>query len=349
MFEHIIANIASHEDEGILLPKPKRTRVQQLDADGSCYAMAKPEISFDTNVNRMFNYLNGLRGKADCEMTNLHTTMHLKGGRDHVAKYQPYQGKRQNGAEEYKKRVGELRFALMKFEAPWLVPCPQFFLEADDSMTIYQRQRIEETGDLFSSVISTNDKDLNSSLGVVQNINSGKFSVAGKYTPEDGWTDFYGSTTYDAEHKKLVGRGTSFFWHQMLAGDPVDYIKGCPLIMPVVLDICDPIKKPYGRKPKTVAYGSVCKFLIGINNDMQAARRVRMIYNAYSSVYGNPELFEETAILLWMQRNPNPYDVYEYLNGVCGLRITPNPRIVERVQEFSIAMAEAQVQWQNKL
>ena len=74
-----------------------------------------------------------------------------------------------------------------------------------------------------------------------------------------------------------------------------------------------------------------------------------MIFTAYSYVYGTPELFEETAILLWMQRNPNPYDVYEYLNGVCGLRITPNQRIVERVQEFAYAMKEAQTKWQHQI
>ena len=347
MFEDILANISSHEEEGILLPKATRERVQQLDADGSCYAMAKPEIGFKQNADRMFNYINGLRGKADCKFTNLHTTMHLKGGRDEVAQYQPYQGKRQNGAEEYKNRVRELRFALSKFEASWLTPCPQYFIEADDSMTIYQRQMIEQTGDLFSSVISTNDKDLNSSYGVVQNINTGLFSVVGKYTPEDGWTDYYGKTTYDADKKKLVGRGTSFFWHQMLAGDPVDYIKGCPLIVPEILNICDPIKKPHGRQAKTVAYGSVCKFLVGITTDVAAARRVRMIFNAYSAVYGNPELFEETAILLWMQRNPNPYDVYEYLNGVCGLNIMPHPRIMERVQKYAVDMAEARAKWLN--
>lgn len=349
MIEDIIRSISSHEDEGIMLPVPKILRVQQLDADSSCYAIAKPEIPFNTNANRMFNYLNGLRGRAACDFTNLHTTMHLKGGRDQVARYQPYQGKRQNGAEEYMNRVKELRFALMKFEAPWLKPCPQFFVEADDSMTIFQRQRIEETGDLYSSVISTNDKDLNSSLGVVQNINSGLFSIAGKYTADSGWSDYYGKTTYDERHKKLVGRGTSFFWHQMIAGDPVDYIKGCPLIMPEILNICDPIRKPHGRKPKTVAYGSVCKYLIGITTDVAAARRVHMIYKQYSATFGVPELFEETAILLWMQRNPNPYDVYEYLNGVCGLNITPHPRIVERVMEYSVAVAQSKIDWAHKL
>lgn len=329
----IAAMCTTHQDEGIMIPKCKtRTRVQQLDTDAACYALAKPEMSLEENKKRMFHYINGLRGKADCEYTYSHTTVGLKGGREYVATYQPYQGKRQHGDEQYKHRVREIREAVSYFQAPWLKPLPQQFVEADDSMTQLQRQIIESTGDMFSSVISTNDKDLNMAMGVVQNINSGLFTVQGNYTA-NGWTDCYGKTTYDADKGKLVGRGESFFWHQMLAGDPVDHIKGLPMVMPEIANIIDPIRKPAGRKPKSIAYGSVCKYLADCKDSKTAARRVRMMYKYWEAANNYPTLFEETALLLWMQRTPSVLDVYDYFNE-CGIPIKPSPIVMDKLHNY---------------
>lgn len=329
---------ANHVEEGCMLPK-SRYRVQQLDADAACYAIADYSISTDANTSRMFHYINGLRARADCEHTYVHTTQHMKGGRTEVANFQEYQKDRNHGNPEYMQRVRELRKELDLFKSSRMTPAPQYYLEADDSMTIFQEKVIRDTGDVFASVISTNDKDLNSSFGVVQNINTGRFTTQGTW---DGskWHDIYGKTVYDVDSKKLVGRGTSFFWHQMLAGDPVDHIKGLPLVMPEVANIVKPVKNMAGRKPKAIAYGSCVDYLRGINSDAAAARRVLMMYRAYSSRYGTPELFEETAILLWMQRNPTPYDVYRYMRDECGLDITPSAVIVERINEYAARVAE---------
>ena len=337
MFDNIMKSIQSHQEEGIYLPKPKRVRIQQLDADSTCYTIANPDVPLKSNISSLYSYVNSLRLRADCKYTNLHTTLALKGGREQVSMFQPYQGKRQHGDEAYKTRVNELRHALTSFRADWLLPYPQYFVEADDSMTIEQEKRIRETGDVFSSVISTDDKDLNSSLGVVQNITTGKFTLQGKFDNGE-WSDMYGETHYDADSKKLVGRGTSFFWWQMVAGDPVDFIKGLPLVPVPVLNLLDPIKKPEGRRPKPVAYGGVPKLMQGVKTDQAAARRVYMMYIHYSAVYGDPWLFEEMAILLWMQRNPTPYDVYDYLNNVCGLHIIPHPVIKKRIETYATAI-----------
>lgn len=331
----IAAQATTLEEQGISIPAcTTRKRIQQLDTDAACYAIADPSIPLKENNGRMFGYLNGLRGKADCSFTYLHTTNGLKGGREHVAQYQPYQGKRQHGDEQYKERVKELRHSIMTFSAPWLKPLPQYFVEADDSMTQLQRHIIMATGDIFASVISTNDKDLNMALGVVQNIDSGVFTVQGKYDIlTKTWSDTYGKTWYDAGKKKLIGRGESFFWHQMLAGDPVDYIKGLPAVMPEIANIIDPIARPAGRKPKTIAYGSVCKYLADCRDGRSAARRVHMMFKYWQAANNYPTLFEETALLLWMQRSPSVLDVYEYFKE-CGLNIEPHPVIYGKLQDY---------------
>lgn len=332
-----IANsCGSHIDEGTMLPK-SRFRVQQLDADGSCYAIADPSISVDDNTARMINYIDGLRRKADCDEQYVHTTLKLKGGREYVADFKPYQEDRNHGSPDYVKRVRELRHELVLAcgSIGVLKGAPQYYVEADDSMIQFQRQVVEATGDQFSSVISTNDKDLNMAMGVVQNINSQKFTTQGIWDAErKQWTDCYGKTEYDADKKKLVGRGTSFFWHQMLAGDPVDAIVGLPAVMPEVANIIMPVKNSAGRKPKSVAYGSVCRYLADCRNDVSAARRVRMMYNAWSSAFGKPWLFEEMGVLLWMQQNPSPYDFYRYLAEDCNMQIQPHAEIAKRINSY---------------
>lgn len=335
----IAAACASHIEEGTMLPK-SRKRVQQLDADGSCYAIADTSIGLDANKRRMMDYIDGLRDKADCQRTFVHTTLKLKAGREYVAHLKPYQQDRGAGSNpDYAQRVKELRHGLVHLETAVLTPAPQIYVEADDSMIQFQNKVIAATGDQFASVISTNDKDLNMAMGVVQNISSQKFTTQGVFDVTTGkWTDKYGKTIYNDVKKKLVGRGTSFFWHQMLAGDPVDAIQGLPKVMPEVANILRPVRNMASRKPTSIGYGTCVSYLQDCRTDAAAARRVRMMYSAWCSVNGRPELFEEMGILLWMQVNPTPYDFYRYLREECSMDIQPHPSIVARINNYAEAI-----------
>ena len=125
----------------------------------------------------------------------------------------------------------------------------------------------------------------------------------------------YGETFLDRSKSapKISGKGTSFFWHQLLQGDSVDGIPGLPKL---------PSGKPCG------AVG-VTNYLKDATNDKEA---LALVYRAYQNHYGSTqfrfvswdgieELFYpsdmllEQARLLWMRRERGQ-DVLDFLKEV---------------------------------
>ena len=124
----------------------------------------------------------------------------------------------------------------------------------------------------------------------------------------------YGETFLDRSKSapKISGKGTSFFWHQLLQGDSVDGIPGLPKL---------PSGKPCG------AVG-VTNYLKEATNDKEA---LALVYRAYFELYGNSYSFTawtglkyavsasdmllEQARLLWMRRERGQ-DVLDFLKEV---------------------------------
>ena len=134
-----------------------------------------------------------------------------KAGRYKIATVQPYQEKRQ----------GIEKPALLEFAKTYMAQNMKCTVwsdrEADDGLAKMQTDYIEQ-GKRNLIVLDSADKDLR----MVQGLHL--CPETAKIVDVEG----YGSCWYDSEKGKVLGWGTSFFWHQVLMGDYVDNIPGLP-------------------------------------------------------------------------------------------------------------------------
>lgn len=145
-------------------------------------------------------------------------------------------------------------------------------LEADDEMSIYQyaRRKQEDT------IICSRDKDLRITPGWQFGWECGKQPSFGpELIDNKGWLKL-------DNRGEVKGAGLKFFFYQMLVGDTVDNIPGCPKVGPV----------------KALA------LLEGCHTKKDHEDAVRASYRAY---YGDGymEKLEEQSKLLWMVRECN--------------------------------------------
>lgn len=140
-------------------------------------------------------------------------------------------------------------------------------LEADDLMAIEQTNRPDET------IICTRDKDLRMVPGWHYGWECGKQPSFGpELVDNKGWLKLN-------DKGDVKGAGLKFFFYQMLVGDTVDNIPGCPKIGPV----------------------KAFKLLEGCSTKAEHEAAVRASYEAF---YGGEwsERLEEQSKLLWMVR-----------------------------------------------
>lgn len=330
-----IAAMASHEAEGDFMPEHPN-RVLCLDTDGVLYNVAKPNISLEANVKQVINRIEYLRKACGAVLVESHTTMWLKGGREQMAYYQAYQKKRNtNVVPELAERVRELRRATYNYSSEKVIACPQWFLEADDSMTASHNRRIAQTGDVMSSVIGTDDKDLDMNCGAIMNLRSGKITYCGEWY-NGAWIKDFGKTEYikkPGKSGKMVGRGHSFFWAQMLAGDTVDHIAGVPALKAELANYYMPLKKANKSRPDSACGAATAvKVLSHYGSDRAAYRGVANCYKAY---FGNdwPFFFFENAFLLWMRRTDRWDDVLDFLRPL-GFEYELHTQQKQAIQEY---------------
>jgi hypothetical protein len=116
--------------------------------------------------------------------------------------------------------------------------------------------------------------------------------------------------------KKLVGRGTKFFWLQMLMGDTADNTQGLPkIVVP-------------GAKPKLCGQSAADKLLANCNNDRDCLRVVLPLYVLYGEQVGfknyrdgadvlGVDVFKSEARLHWMRRyKDDKDDVLKWLREI---------------------------------
>ena len=300
-------------------------RVLQYDADFGCYECAWLDKTVEDNIQNLIKHIDVKRQMAGAEFVNVHITLGMKGGREQIATIKPYQEQRGNRDPLLTARVGKLRNFLANYSTNIVTPVVNLLQEADDSLSQMQLVKIKEYG-LQSSVIMSGDKD----LWMVDGLHCDQ-KTGNMYT-----VDGYGKTEYREVGNvkpKLVGEGTSWFWHQMLHGDTADNIAGLPTLSGRLLNKYLPTKKFNAkRKPAPCGEAKSTAILSGVTNDRDAVRR---IYEAYNDLYPNPvEMIVEQAFLLWMRRVDDVRDCVLFLRE-SGLRCDFSPAQQKRLTEFA--------------
>jgi DNA polymerase-1 len=299
-------------------------RVLQYDADFGCYECAWLDDSIESNIDTLKKHIEVKRKMAGAEFVNVHITLGMKGGRDQLATVKPYQEQRAGKNLEIKERVAVLRNFLANYTSDTVKPIVNLLQEADDSLTQLQERSIKVYG-VKSSVIMSGDKDLWMSQGLHCDQKTGRMYLVNGY----GKTEYrdVGNTK-----PKLVGEGTSWFWHQMLHGDTADNIVGLPTLSGRLLNKYLPTKK-YNAKRKSASCGEAksTAILKGVTNDIEAAKRV---LEAYQGTYTNAvEMMVEQAFLLWMRRTSDVADCVHFLNE-SGIKCDFSPAQKEHLKEF---------------
>ena len=316
---------AAATNSGNLSRKVNEDRVLQFDADFSCYEVSDLDVPAANNFKNLLDLLNMKRVMVGAGTINCFITLGLKSGRDTMATVKTYQENRDPDAP-IKVRVRELRNMLANYESDHIKVIVGHFFEADDLMCREQERMIAE-GRIKDSILSSGDKDL--------------WMVQGYHAdPRTGRTwlvDGFMHTEYREVGNvkpKLVGEGTSWFWHQMVMGDKADNIPGLEKIDNTTLDRYLPLKSHKARKSGAAACGEAkaVAMLDGVTSEREAARRVWEAYREYYGAHAMTRIVEQ-AYLLWMQRNDNEWDLVDYME-TCGLIVTPSQRQMAVVTEF---------------
>ena len=301
-------------------------RVLQADADFFAYETAHVDDPVSQCIESLKIHIEKKRKLTGAEFVNLHLTMGMKGGREQVAAVKGYQDQRSAARDpKLKARVAELRAFMATYKTNNITPVVNYLQEADDSLTQYNQKAIDE-GNGKLSVIMSSDKDLWMSRGWHIDPKDGRmYEVTG-----------YGHTEYREVGNvkpKLVGEGTSWFWHQMLMGDTVDNIPGLETISGRLLNEYLPTKK-YNANRKAASCGpaKAVAILDGVTTDEEAAHRV---YEAYFECYESDtaERILEQAFLLWMRRTGNVLDCQVFLKE-CGLHLQWSPQQITALGRF---------------
>lgn len=300
-------------------------RVLQFDADFACYEVADLEQPASSNFKNLLDFLHMKRVMVGADHINAFITLGMKSGREQMATVKQYQENRDPDAP-IKVRVRELRNMLANYDAANVTVVVGHFFEADDLLCRYQEAMIAE-GKVKDSILMSGDKDL--------------WMVQGNHAcPKTGrmWlVKGYGNTEYREVGNvkpKLVGEGTSWFWHQMIMGDKVDNIPGLPQLSNKTMDKYLPLKSRKARPSGATACGEAkaVAILDGVKDHHEAARRTWFAYSEYYGAEAKERLVEQ-AYLLWMQRGTNEWDCIKYLEEA-GIKCTPTPKQLAVVEEF---------------
>ena len=250
--------------------KVRQSRTLLLDGDALCYRVTANCKKLDTALRR---YEQGVleimylvnAGDARVHITPKGCSKNYRGDLNTVL---PYQGNRLNRSKP--ELLASLREVLVHhFEFhPYIKIIQDYYLEADDTL-MQDAFVFKDRGVLVSE-----DKDLN--------INPYKDFDLGTCLFRDSLDNKFGylvrSETASGK-PKILGKGTKFFWYQMLAGDKADNVKG--------------LTKYNGKLMGDIAAYNFC-----IDEKEEAALATKVI-SAYKNIEQNP-LPEGHA--LWLTR-----------------------------------------------
>lgn len=296
-----------------LFPDPTPGRALILDGDGAAYRAAATAKTLPTVVKRFITEVLTDQFITGAQEVRVHLTAAggAKAGRSLYPTAKPYQGNRKGKAkppllEPLRELLGTPA-AVEQYGVPaeWCVNLHRYW-EADDGMMqdaiLYGK----------NGVIKSDDKDLRITPGPYWEIKRGRLDCIDN---RFGWI---GESYTESLKLKVIGRGTKFFWAQMLMGDSADNVRG--------------IHKLEG---KLCAEVGALNFLEPIESEDEAANRILW---AYAKI-GQDALAE--AQMLWLRRSEQDC-AYKYL---CELNLDPKLRVwLDQLHVYHQQYIQAQVQ-----
>lgn len=278
-------------------------RVLNIDGDFLAY-----QVSYDDErpiTEMMHNHdvaVETLRLLAGAESVVLHITGSDgdKGNRYNIALQKEYQGNRN----------GKVKPKHLHTIKSWMVhkrgAISHVTQEADDGLCQANAAAVA-AGTPELSVLVSKDKDLQMCPGYHLDWDTGELT----------YVDGFGQIVLDRSKSspKVIGKGTSFFWAQMLSGDAADNIKGLPSFE------ANGKRKPCGPV-------AVMSLLENIKNDKEAFELIKGLYKDHGEAVGFKDyrddsdvhwskVFVSEAKLLWMRRNVGENDVIKFFKEVC--------------------------------
>lgn len=280
-----------------------------IDADVFAYKNANNHWSIEMCVNRALESVFYLHREMGSDLSFVVTGTKSKGDRELV--YPEYQANRLGGPPdpERRERVSEISKALKLVHGRYeeLVGVTAFDQEADDLCRQLMLREQKTHGELNVTLYSE-DKDLR--------------MVKGKHHLKDGTamlvSDLGVITQRVAEKsKKTYATGALQWALQMLIGDKVDNIPGIGLVgQPYVANIL-------GMKVQTTSCGEVRAFQLLSKPNLKTEEEViKHVINLYRSSGADWQFrFKRNAVLLWIRRNPNILDVFDWIDEKTGIKI----------------------------
>lgn len=219
-------NVLQHfgiKDEAVNTFKPKASagRILLYDGDAACYQITSDVKKLDTALRRFEQDILSKMYLTQCSQARVHLTPRgcLKRHRDKLNTVKPYQGDREGKAKppllEIMRSQAEPHFG----GHSEITVIGNHFLEADDAIII-------DAYEFGNTCTVSFDKDLRVNPFQSYDWDEGKFlnlNVGDTF----GWVERkHWLTASGAARSKLIGKGTKFFWGQMIMGDTADNVKG---------------------------------------------------------------------------------------------------------------------------
>ena len=334
----VVAGRVAHLDADFMAYQVSAERAGTTEPGHKNYVKPENRKTFEDmkyNARRAADHLRKAAG-AESYVCHVTPTGSNKGGRDDQAIQREYQANR-------KARTVKPEFldAVRDYIAgPDCNGIAHYDQEADDGMAT----AAWGAEDSNKVIVVSADKDLLMVPGLHMNPSTLRITNTGK--------DQFGSITLDESKsaKKIVGRGTKFFWAQVLVGDTADNIQGLPQVAGSHCMEIAPTQaytKAYKQwmdaepedterlltklrsleKPKPCGPALAYKILKDVKSDLEAFKVCKSFYQQTALegyefrhwktdalVTPTQALFSEMQ-LLWMRRSKNPNDVLDWLKS----------------------------------
>lgn len=279
----------------IYKPAASTGNILLLDGDGACYESSAGVVRASTALARLERAILTTMCLAKCDTARVHLTPSgcAKNGRGLLLGAKKYQDNRSNKNKPVHLEYLRSPVVLEYFDKyPEIEIILNYKVEADDGLMIDHHY-------FSNGVLVSPDKDLNISPYRDYCMEDGKFRTL----PEGdtfGWIDRkYWNTPTGKASSKMVGKGTKFFWAQMLMGDTADNVKG--------------IIKYHG---KLCGESLTYDVLNPVTDESEAAN---VVIGAYKAIDQNPI---PEAEAMWLLRSVTD-NSYKYISS---LELTPSNR-----------------------